>query len=376
MDQTKNQPTENEQSQAPGDQAPNQPSAKERIELARGKNIPIDHFLYACLEHERTQRAQFGDDLPSGGRWPLMVGATSENPPGDFGTQTIKVLMNRICGWYAAQYPDIVEEIPLDHDVLNHVVAPFMNFTLDLVDLVLLKTSTSLPSHNADTEESKALWAEITLVLKESFPGYHGYFIRFLKWAFADIEPEEFEPGSRPPVGKNMPNFRAMANAQNHSAQQSQQDRSQRPQGGRPQSGRQHGGGQGGRPQGGGQGGGYRDNNRGGGGQGGRDQNRGGQQGDRGNGPNRQFQKPRHGGPQGGGQGQQADAETEKLALAAVDDAMNKIQTGGTDEVFLKPMNSFYRRIQHQYAVDKGFQSCSVGDGNERGVKVSKPIKN
>jgi predicted RNA-binding protein Jag len=42
------------------------------------------------------------------------------------------------------------------------------------------------------------------------------------------------------------------------------------------------------------------------------------------------------------------------------------------EEVFLKPVNSFYRRIQHQYAVDKGFESCSVGEGNERGVKVAK----
>lgn len=338
----------------------NQPNAKQRIELARGKNVPIDYFLYSCLEHERTQRAQFGDDLPTAGRWPLMVGATAENPPADFGSQNLKTLMNRMCGWYAAQYPEVVEEIPLDHEVLNQVVTPFMNFTLDLADLVLLKTSTSLPSHNADNEESKALWAEISLVLKDSFPGYHGYFIRFLKWAFADIEPEEFEPGSRPPVGKNMPNFRAMANAQNHSAQQSQSGP------GRHQPQGRHQGGGGHRDN---RGGGHRDNRGGqGGGQGGhRDNNR--------NNNNRpqQQNRPRHEnnrGPQ-----QQADAETEKLALASVDDAIAKIQSGAAEEIFLKPMNSFYRRIQHQYAVDKGFDSCSVGDGNERGVKVSKPSK-
>jgi predicted RNA-binding protein Jag len=57
-----------------------------------------------------------------------------------------------------------------------------------------------------------------------------------------------------------------------------------------------------------------------------------------------------------------------------VDEAMAKITSGEVEEVFLKPMNSFYRRIQHQYAVDKGFESCSVGEGNERGVKVSKKL--
>lgn len=343
------------------DQQATQPNAKQRLELQRGKNVPIDYFLYSCLEHERTQRAQYGEDLPTAGRWPLMVGATAENPPADFGVQSPKVLMNRMCGWYSAQYPELMEEIPLDHEVLNQIVAPFMNFTLDLADLVLLKTSTSLPSHNANTEESKALWAEISQVLKESFPGYHGYFIRFLKWAFADVEPEEFEPGSRPPVGKNMPNFRAMANAQNHSAQQGMQ---RGPGGDRPQGRHQQGGGH--RDNRGGQGGGQNFRDRGG--QGGRDQNNR-------NRPQhlKQNQNPR---PRpNNAPNQQADAETEKLALASVDEAIARITSGDTDEVFLKPMNSFYRRIQHQYAVDKGFESCSVGDGNERGVKVSKPLK-
>jgi len=318
-----------------------QQSAKQRIELQRGKNIPIDYFLYSCLEHERTQRAQYGNDLPTGGRWPFMVGATSENQPADFASQSLKALMNRMCGWYAAQYPELVEEIPLDHEVLNHVVAPFMTFTLDLADLVLLKTGTSLPSHNADTEESKAVWADIAYVLKDCFPGYHGYFIRFLKWAFADVEPEEFEPGSRPPVGKNMPNFRAMAQTQHRPTHQQPQH-----QGGGPRHHQQ-------RDTRSGQGQNYGGNN-----QRGRHQNQNPIQ-------NRHSQKPQ----------QQADAETEKLALGAVDDAIAKIQSGEVEEVFLKPMNSFYRRIQHQYAVDKGFESCSVGDGNERGVKVSKPLK-
>ena len=289
-----------------------------------------------------------------------MVGATVGHAPAEFEALDLKGLLSRMCLWYAAQYPEMVEEVALDYEMLNQVVDPFMNFVLDLSDLVLLKTEAALPSHNQDTDISRTVWEIIGTVLKEEFPGYHSYYIRFLKWAFADIQPEEIEPGSRPPVGKNMPNFRAMRSAQG---------------------GGHSGGGQGG--------GGQRDHrpdhNRGGGrgdqsrdrdGRGNRQpsQHGGGrdQHGGRGHHQN-QRNRPQQGG--GGGHNQQADAETERAALASVDEAIAKITSGESEEIFLKPMNSFYRRIQHQYAVDKGFESCSVGEGNERGVKVSKPLK-
>jgi hypothetical protein len=324
-----------------------QHTMKQRVELQRGRNVPIDYFLFTCLEHERTQRATTAsadgvdEDALNKGRWPIMVGATLETLPGELKSMDLKGLMGRMSLWYAAQYPEMVEETPLDHIMLNNIVAPFMKFTLDLADLVLLKTGTALPAHNAETDESKDVWATISVVLKEEFPGYYAYFDRFLRWAFADVEPEEIEEGSRPPVGKNMPNFRG----------------NRQPQGGGHQHRGQHGGGGGGhRGQHGGR---DRGNHRG-------DGQRGHHQGG--------GHKGRHGGGGGGGHNQQADAETEKLALAAVDDAIAKITSGEVEEVFLKPMNSFYRRIQHQYAVDKGFESCSVGEGNERGVKVSKKL--
>lgn len=330
-----------------------QPSMKQRVELQKGRNVPIDYFLFTCLEHERTQRAAAAttegadESAINKGRWPIMVGATLESLPGELKSMDLKGLMGRMSLWYAAQYPEMVEETPLDHIMLNQIVEPFMKFTLDLADLVLLKTGTALPAHNADTEESKQVWQTISTGLKEDFPGYYAYFDRFLRWAFADVEPEEIEEGSRPPVGKNMPNFRG--NRQPQGGGQHQRGGGQHQRGGQHHGGGhrgQHGGGQ-----------------HGGGGQ--RGHNGGGQR-------NHQHNKPRHGG--GGGHNQQADAETEKLALAAVDDAIAKITSGEVEEVFLKPMNSFYRRIQHQYAVDKGFESCSVGEGNERGVKVSKKL--
>ncbi len=343
---------DNETQNTPQQPAPG-PTMKQRVELQRGHNVPVDYFLFTCLEHERTKRALNLDEAQANsGRWPIMVGATLESLPAELKAMELKGLMSRMSLWYAAQYPEMVEETPLDHVMLNNIVEPFMKFTLDLADLVLLKTGTALPSHNADTDDSKAVWATIKTVLKEDFPGYWAYFDRFLRWAFADVEPEEIEEGSRPPVGRNMPNFRG----------------NRQPQGG---------GGGGGHQQRGGQGGGHQQRH---------GQQRQGQQGgghrDRDNRGNRDQRDNRNhhnkqrgghgGGGHGGGGGQQADAETEKLALAAVDEAISKINAGAVEEVFLKPMNSFYRRIQHQYAVDKGYESCSVGEGNERGVKVSK----
>lgn len=323
-----------------------QPTMKQRVELQRGRNVPVDYFLFSCLEHERTKRAAPQDEAQANsGRWPIMIGATLDSLPPELKAMDLKGLMSRMSLWYAAQYPEMMEETPLDHVMLNQIVEPFMKFTLDLADLVLLKTGTDLPSHNADTEESKAVWMTISQVLKEEFPGYYAYFDRFLRWAFADVEPEEIEEGSRPPVGKNMPNFRGN---RPHGGGQQQQHQQRHGQGGGGRDRDHRGGGRDHREQ--------RDQR----GQG-RDQRGGGQ-----------HQKQRHGQGGGGGGQQQADAETEKLALAAVDEAISRINSGEVEEVFLKPMNSFYRRIQHQYAVDKGYESCSVGEGNERGVKVAK----
>jgi hypothetical protein len=338
--------------------APQQPqqTMKQRVELQRGRNVPIDYFLYTCLEHERTKRAAGVDEAQANlGRWPIMVGATLESLPGELKAMDLKGLMSRMSLWYAAQYPEMMEETALDHVMLNQIVEPFMKFTLDLADLVLLKTGTALPAHNADTEESKAVWETIKTVLKEEFPGYYAYFDRFLRWAFADVEPEEIEEGSRPPVGKNMPNFRGNRPQGNGGGGGHQQRHGQGGGGGRDHRGnRDNRGGRGD----------HRDNRDNRDNRGGRDHRGGGGQ----------HQKPRHGqgGGGGGGGGQQADAEIEAQALAAVDEAISKITSGEVEEVFLKPVNSFYRRIQHQYAVDKGFESCSVGEGNERGVKVAK----
>ncbi len=64
----------------------------------------------------------------------------------------------------------------------------------------------------------------------------------------------------------------------------------------------------------------------------------------------------------------------EEMTLSFVDTAMKLLQSDkDLREVVLDPQNSYYRRLQHQRAVDAGFNSDSVGEGKDRAVKISKP---
>jgi hypothetical protein len=67
------------------------------------------------------------------------------------------------------------------------------------------------------------------------------------------------------------------------------------------------------------------------------------------------------------------DLEQEAATLALVDQAILTLSsTADLKEVVLAPQNSYYRRLQHQKAVDAGFISDSVGEGKERAVKISR----
>ena len=68
--------------------------------------------------------------------------------------------------------------------------------------------------------------------------------------------------------------------------------------------------------------------------------------------------------------GEQRD---DSAALAEVTDATNSLsQDSSSDGVTLKPQNSFVRRKQHKLAVELGFQSESVGEGQARCVKITR----
>ena len=61
----------------------------------------------------------------------------------------------------------------------------------------------------------------------------------------------------------------------------------------------------------------------------------------------------------------------EEIALRDVAKALRNLRSDpGLETCILKPINSFYRRLQHQAAADEGFGSESVGEGPDRAVKI------
>jgi len=83
---------------------------------------------------------------------------------------------------------------------------------------------------------------------------------------------------------------------------------------------------------------------------------------------------PRHDrGPRDRKPDQEKDLEQEAATLALVDQAIASLADNlSLQEIILAPQNSYYRRLQHQKAVDAGFISDSVGEGKERAVKISR----
>ena len=60
-------------------------------------------------------------------------------------------------------------------------------------------------------------------------------------------------------------------------------------------------------------------------------------------------------------------------ALRNADFGIGKMKKDKKLEEFeLSPINSFYRRIQHQHIIDNGFDSYSVGDGADRKVVIKR----
>ena len=300
----------------------------------RSKQVSVDLFLFSCLEQERLNRRKDQQSDPNAGRWPALKDLKVGNLPADFAAATLKSLIDRVCIWYASQFPDLAEDRPFDSHQMNAVVEPFLNLTLDVADIVLLKTSATIPFSDSVDPSAKEIWSDINHAVRDMFNTYELFFNKFLTWTFAEGAEELAEPGSVQPVGRYSPYFKGpqppsgpASTSTSAPATSSSPTRSSTP--------------------------------------------------SQSNKPKRDMPHVKKASPQFDDRHSQspADEDIEKQALAAVDTALQQLKDDpDMDEVFLKPMNSFYRRIQHQYAVDQGFESCSVGEGQERGVKVSRKL--
>ena len=319
-----------------------------RFQQPRTKQVSVDLFLFSCLEQERLNRRKDIQADPNSGRWPALKDLKVGNLPTEFAGAPLKALIDRVCIWYASQFPDLTDDRPFDSHQMNAVVEPFLNLTLDLADIILLKTGTIIPFSDSADPKAKEIWHDISNAVRDMFHTYESFFNKFLTWTFAEGAEEIAEPGSVQPVGRYSPYFKGP---------QAPPAPPQQPKQGKDSRGDTRGE--------------TRSDSRNDGRSDGRNDNRGDTRSD-----TRDMPHVKKAAPQMDDRQQKhnpADEETERHAIAEVDVALQQLKDDtGIEEVFLAPMNSFYRRIQHQYAVDQGYNSCSVGDGQERGVKVSR----
>jgi|GEM_PF-918812 len=350
----------------------------ERVVQMLGKTVPLDYFLYSCLERERMTKHI--DGLSSGmEHWPpvahLGTAQGQERPPFPESLQghDLKQLIAELDKWYHDRYPELGQRRQLTFEILIEIIGPFVMYTHDLATLVHMKTGQQLPPHNSAEPSAVAFWADLRKNLQENFPEYAAYFERYLEWAFAAEVVEKWELGSRPPVGKYAPPLRLRGGPSRGAGggrergrpegdRPPRQAHADRPPSDRPARNdrppREDRDDRGPR------------SDRGPRGDRGPRSDRG-PRGDRGP---RSDRGARHEGSGGGpSRSPEKSKELEDAAMADVNAAIEQLQKSpNITEILLKPANSFYRRLQHQHAVDLGFVTNSVGEGSERTVKISR----
>ncbi|MEN9834124.1 MAG: hypothetical protein RL011_317 [Pseudomonadota bacterium] len=336
-------------------ETPIEVTKKQRVLAARGNEVPIDYFLYSCLEQERLERAQ-GGTTPTV-QWPEL--STSSDKVLD-SSAPFESQVPKLCQWYSDRFPELTSNRKIDHEQLVEVVPAFVAMCRDIAALFKLKSERELPSLPVKEGEDRSPWDVIEDTIRRYFSSNSHLFLRFLSWAHGVEKVEEFAPGSRPPVGRYAPPPLPRSGSRDRDARPGRHDRDARPgRHDRPSGGKGRGdrGGKQEKPE-------YRprqdrparpD----------RDRNR--------SNPNQKDQGPQHDQRR---RPRKNDEETAKLtekALAEVSQAISTIRTDSSvHEITLLPTNSFYRRIQHQEVVDAGFVSNSVGEGADRAVKITR----
>lgn len=341
------------------EEAPKQ-TAKQRVLEAQGKEVPLDLFLFSCLEHERILKVKAGSGAPII-RWPVLGSESSNAPTEDLSAASLDSLVTRLFAWYQEEIPALSDRHILDHERLMEVIPGVVALNQDLDKIYRGNTNTSAPGFDGPTGNHK-FWDDVVAAVKKNFSTYENYIVRYIAWSHGVEKVETFAPGSRPPVGRYAPPPLRLGG---------DRDRGRGgPRSGGDRGGPRSGGGGGDRPP--------------------RPANFGGEGGDRApreDRPPREDRGPRPDrapredrgprpdrGPRRGNGGN--DDQTAKLtdaAMAEVDQALASLRDNPSmGEVVLKPTNSFYRRIQHQKIVDAGFNSASVGEGPDRAVKVAR----
>lgn len=323
---------------------------KQRIIEAKGKEVSPDYFLFSCLEHERTVKAQkdHGSEVV---QWPPF--AEGADLPASLEGKSTKELLREMAGWYRTNFKEMSDGRAIDHEMLVEVVGPLVAFSSDIDRLYKAKNGDDIPDYGASFGNNM-IWEDVEAIVNEQFGAHSHLFNQFIQWSHAAEPEDRSEPGSRPPVGRHAPRFRSSGPRDTRGPRTGGRDRPPARGGDRPPPRADRppprGGDRGPRPE------------------------RGGPQADgprRGRGGERGKSNDR--GPRGPRGPRTDSAQLEASAMQDVQNAMKTLEKdSGVVDVTLKPTNSFYRRLQHQTAVEAGYESHSVGEGNSRAVCIAR----
>ena len=292
-------------------------------------DVNIDYFLYSCYEHEQTLLSLKQEERLRG--WDEL-GSVLESSKEEL---NLRDLLFNLINWYKGKYPVLLTKKKLNIEELNDITDPLCTLNHDIDTLYEFKCDEKIPPFEASVGNNR-IWDHIKEAMTTHFPEHGLLYTRYIEWRHSSekkMTPEEL--ASRPPVGRFIPKLNAHQRAQNSGYK----NKSTRPRNNNNQ---------------------QRDNNRY------KDNN------------NRNYQNSNKRGhaPSKRRPPKEVDSKLEGLALAEVDKAIESlVKNHKLDEIILKPQNSFYRRLQHQKAVDLGYRSFSVGEGADRSVRIERLVE-
>lgn len=285
---------------------------------SKGQTISVDYFFFNCLEEEKTMRALGLETI--GKSHPQLTEILEE-------ANDIKEIMTILVSWYKEEYPQLSASKNLDIQAFAVLVQEFNSLKLD-IESVFNKLTGKTPPRNSEAEEEKEIWSHIDQLLLASFPSYCDLMIKYFDWSYKKHNSQARDLKSVPPVGQYMFLLkREFGNSSFWGKRPSPFSNSSQRSG---NYGRSTGSRYGNQNN-------YNERSR----------------------PNK-FNKDRH-----------EKKPSEQEAMKEVVDAIKRLEADPSlSEITLKAQNSFLRRLQHKKVADLNFSSSSVGEGNNRAIKI------
>ncbi|MBP6217370.1 MAG: hypothetical protein KA436_02160 [Oligoflexales bacterium] len=166
---------------------------KQHYRSVAGQEVGKDFFIYACLEAEHTLK-NVGEGCTSVNLPEWSGLSSSPTPP-----------LQELFQWYADRIPELGQTDPIDYELCQTIVLPFVKLTHDLAKYMQLRGVMSLPPRLAEgtvDEKSTPFWTEIDSYLSKLFPARFVPMCAYLTWRYAPRRTSSWDLASLPPVGR------------------------------------------------------------------------------------------------------------------------------------------------------------------------------